>query len=145
MREYLISAIGIKENELIARAKRLYVKMLHDYSDMAVCTIDSFVQRLSRSFARELELPGQYSVVLDEDDLIDEIIHRLSDEIGKDPFITMVMSSFVEYNLSEEADWNVKKLLGRFIGKLLTEDAYSKGNYKNANDIDEKHKAICPF
>ena len=138
MREYLISAIGIKENELIARAKRLYVKMLHDYSDMAVCTIDSFVQRLSRSFARELELPGQYSVVLDEDDLIDEIIHRLSDEIGKDLFITMVMSSFVEYNLSEEADWNVKKLLGRFIGKLLTEDAYSKGNYKNANDIDEK-------
>ena len=138
MREYLISAIGVKENELAARAKRLYVRMLHDYSDMAVCTIDSFVQRLSRSFARELDLPGQYTVILDKDDLIDEIIRRLSDEIGKNSFITKVMSNYVEYNLSEEANWDVKKLLGGFIGKLLEEDAYRKGNYKNTSDIDEK-------
>ena len=146
MRDYLISAIGIQESELIARAKRLYVRMLHDYSDMAVCTIDSFVQRLSRSFARELELPGQYTVILDEDDLIDEIIHSLSDEIGKDGFITKVMSNFVEYNLSEEADWDVKKLLGKFIGKLLSEDAYRKGNYQNSNPIDEpKYNAIKEY
>ena len=146
MREYLISAIGIQESELMARAKRLYVRMLHNYSDMAVCTIDSFVQRLSRSFARELELPGQYTVVLDEDDLVDEIIHRLSDEIGKDRFITRVMSNFVEYNLSEEADWDVKKFLGKFIGKLLSEDAYRKGNYKNFNTIDAgKYNAIKEY
>ena len=137
MREYLVSSLGVGADELAARAKRLYVRMLHNYSDFAVCTIDSFVQRLSRSFARELNLPGQYSVILDNDDLIDEIIRRLSDEIGKDTFITTVLSNFVKFNLSEETSWNVKKLIGDYIGKLLSEDAYRKGNYKDFSDLDE--------
>ena len=137
MRHYLMSKIGIEENVLIDRAKRLYVNILHDYSDFAVCTIDSFVQRLSRTFAKELELPGQYSVILDDDDLVDEIIKRVSDEIGKDDFITTILSNFVEYNLSEETSWNVKKLLGEYIRKLLSEDAYRKGSYKNFINIDE--------
>ena len=137
MRDYLLKALNITENVLVERSNRLYTNILHNYSDMAVCTIDSFVQRLSRSFARELDLPGQYSVILDNDDLVDEIIRRVSDEIGKDDFITDIMSSFVEYNLSEETSWNVKKLLGEFIGKLLSEDAYRKGNYKNYTELDE--------
>ena len=137
MRNYLISALGIEEAELIIRAKQLYIKMLHNYSDMAVCTIDSFVQKLSRSFARELDLPGQYSVILDNDDLVDEIIQRLSDEIGKDQFITNILSEFVEFNLSEETSWNIKKLIGEFIEKLLSEDAYHKGNPKNISELNE--------
>lgn len=146
MRSYLISALGIEERELIRRAKQLYINILHNYSDMAVCTIDSFVQRLSRSFAKELDLPGQYSVILDNDDLIDEIIQRLSDEIGKDQFITKILSEFVEFNLSEETSWNVKKLIGEFIEKLLSEDAYRKGNYKNFIDLDEeKYKTIKKY
>ncbi|MBQ7532288.1 MAG: UvrD-helicase domain-containing protein [Bacteroidales bacterium] len=146
MRSYLISALGIEERDLIRRAKQLYIKILHNYSDMAVCTIDSFVQRLSRSFAKELDLPGQYSVILDNDDLIDEIIQRLSDEIGKDQFITKILSEFVEFNLSEETSWNVKKLIGEFIEKLLSEDAYRKGNYKNFIDLDEeKYKTIKKY
>ena len=51
MRDYLVSTLEIEENVLVFRAKQLYVRMLHNYSDVAVCTIDSFVQRLSRSFA----------------------------------------------------------------------------------------------
>lgn len=146
MRNYLLSVLETGEVELARRAKDLYIKMLHNYSDMAVCTIDSFVQRLSRSFARELDLPGQYSVILDNDDLIDEIIQRLSDEIGKNDFITTILSNFVEYNLSEETSWNVKKLIGEFIEKLLSEDAYRKGNYKNFIDLDEKkYKTIKKY
>ena len=146
MRDYLLDALGMEESKLVRNANDLYVKMLHNYSDVAVCTIDSFVQRLSRSFAKELELPGQYSVILDNDDLIDEIIQRISDEIGKNKFITTILSNFVEYNLSEETSWNVKKLLGEYIEKLLSEDAYRKGNYKNFSDIDEeKYKVIKKY
>jgi ATP-dependent exoDNAse (exonuclease V) beta subunit len=146
MRSYLLAELGIEESLLIKRAKDLYIKILHNYSDMAVCTIDSFVQRLSRSFARELELPGQYSVILDNDDLVDEIIQRMSDEIGKNKFITRILSNFVEYNLSEETSWNVKKLIGEYIEKLLSEDAYRKGNYKNFIDLDEeKYETIKKY
>ena len=138
MREYLLSTIGIDKNRLVERANRLYVRMLHNYSDVAICTIDSFVQHLSRSFARELDLPSQYNVILDDDDLIDEIMQRLSDEIGSDQFITNILSSFVEYNLSEETSWNVKKPISEFIKKLLAEDAYRKGNYKKISKLGEE-------
>lgn len=137
MRDFLVSALQIEEKELASRAKRLYIRMIHNYSDVAVSTIDSFVQHLSRSFARELDLPGQYSVILDNEDLVDEIIQRISDEIGKNKFITTIISNFVEFNMSEENSWNVKKLIGEYIEKLLSEDAYRKGNYKNFSDLDE--------
>ena len=146
MRDYLVTTVGIDEKMLVVNAKRLYVKMLHNYSDFAVCTIDSFVQRLSRTFARELGLPGQYSVILEQEDLIDEIIQRISDEIGKNTFITKILSEFVEFNLSEETSWNVKTLIGEYIKKLLSEDAYRKGNYKSFIDIDEpKYKEIKSY
>ena len=138
MRTHLISTLNIDETKLIERAKQLYVKMLHNYSDVAVCTIDSFVQRISRSFARELELPSQYSVMLDKEDLIDEVIRLISDEIGKNDFITTILSHYAEYNLTEENDGNVKSLLNDYIIKLLSEDAYRKGNYKNINAINKK-------
>lgn len=137
MKGYLLDTIKISENVLIDRAKRLYINILHNYSDMSVCTIDSFVQRLSRSFARELNLPSQYSVILENEDLVDEIIRKISDEIGRDTFITKMLTNFVEYNLSEETKWDVKNLLGEFIENLLSEDAYSKGG-KNTSEIGEK-------
>lgn len=143
MKNILLEKTGATEQVLIERSKTLYSKILHNYSDMSVSTIDSFVQHLSRSFARELDLPSQYSVMLDDDDLVDEIIQLLSDEIGRNKFITNVLSQFVEYKFSEEDSYNVKEIIGAFIKKLLKEDAYKKGNDKEIVDIDEeKYKEI---
>ncbi|MCQ2310010.1 MAG: UvrD-helicase domain-containing protein [Bacteroidales bacterium] len=138
MKNFLLEKTGVTEQVLIERCKTLYTKILHNYSDMSVSTIDSFVQHLSRSFARELDLPSQYSVMLDDDDLVDEIIQLLSDEIGHNKFITKVLSQFVEYNLSEEISWNVKSAISDFITKLLKEDAYKKGCDKEITEIDEQ-------
>lgn len=138
MKNYLVEKTGATEQVIVERSKTLYTKILHNYSDMSVSTIDSFVQHLSRSFARELDLPNQYSVMLDDDDLVDEIIQLLSDEIGHNKFITKVLSNFVEYNLSEETSWNVKSLIGDFIRKLLKEDAYRKDGKKDVVEIDEE-------
>jgi len=138
MKNILLEKTGATEQVLVERSKTLYTKILHNYSDMSVSTIDSFVQHLSRSFARELDLPNQYSVMLDDDDLVDEIIQMLSDEIGRNKFITKVLSNYVEYNLSEETSWNVKSIIGDFIRKLLKEDAYKKGDDKEIIEIDEE-------
>ena len=138
-----------KTNSEISREKvsehcgKALLYILNDYGQFTVSTIDSFVQHLSRSFARELDLPGQYSVILDKDDLVEEIIKRLSDEIGKDKFISTILSNFVEYNMSEEAGWKIKKPIADFIMKLFSEDAYRKGDFKNFDSItEEKYNEI---
>ncbi|MCQ2322568.1 MAG: UvrD-helicase domain-containing protein [Bacteroidales bacterium] len=137
MKKHIMEKTRADENVIVERSKALYTKIIHNYSDMAVTTIDKFVQQLSRSFARELNLPSQYSVILDNDDLIDEIIRLLSDEIGNNKFITKMLSNYVEYNLTEETSWNVKTSIGDFIKKLLREDAYKKGEKKEIIEIDE--------
>ncbi|MGN0032387.1 MAG: UvrD-helicase domain-containing protein [Candidatus Limimorpha sp.] len=147
MKRDIIDTLGIDEQTLIARAGSLYQSLLHNYSDMAVCTIDSFVQRVSRSFAKELDLPNQYNIILDNDDLIDEILKRISDEIGSnDSFIKCVLTDFALNNISEELSWNLKKILGDFINKILSEDGfkYNQGLDKidgsNYGDVHNKLK-----
>ncbi len=133
--------LKINDEELVSRAKRLYYILLHNYSDLAVCTIDTFVQKLSRSFAKELSLPYQYSVILDDDDLIDDVIIHISDDINasKDNFITELLVDFIEYRLmDEEKGWRIENPIRDFIKTILKENAYRKGQYQDNKLIDKQ-------
>ena len=44
------------------KATRLLVQILNEYSSFNISTIDSFFQRIVRSCARELNIPGNYEV-----------------------------------------------------------------------------------
>ena len=138
MKSDILMLLGVDEATLVSRAKTLYQNLLHNYSDMAVCTIDRFVQRISRSFAKELDLPNQYSIILDNDDLIEEILKRISDNINdNNKFLKDVLTNFALNNISEELSWNLKKILGDFINNILSEDGtvYNQGldNIKDVN------------
>lgn len=128
MKNDILDALKIDEKVLMERAKSLYSNILHNYSDLNVSTIDSFVQQLSRSFTRELNLPNQYRVLVDDEDMLDDLIQLVDDKIGKnDTFITHILSSFIRYKLNEENTWWIDSPIKSFIKKLLKENAYRKG------------------
>ncbi len=139
MKEDLLEIIGVDYDTLRDRAIKLYDDILHNYSDLNVSTIDSFIQQVSRSFARELNIPSQYKVVLDNDDLFDDLIQRIDARIGKDDvFITRILSEFLRYNLSEENTWHLDTPIKEFLEKLLKENAYKKGELSNIVTINEE-------
>lgn len=106
----------------------MYENILHNYSDLRVSTIDGFVQQISRSFAKELNLPNQYRLLIDEDDLIDELIQHINDKINKDDeLITHTLSQYIKYQVSEEKSRNIEYYLRTFISELFKENAYKKG------------------
>ena len=82
MKDAVIKELKIEENVLKERASRLYDSILHNYSDLRVSTIDGFVQQISRSLAKELNLPNQYNLMVDDDDLIDDLIKCINDKIN---------------------------------------------------------------
>ena len=85
----LIKELGIDRKSLKAHAETLFQKIIHDYSSFCVSTIDAFVQRLSRSFAKDLNLPTQFNVSIDEDEVADAITERIGEQIGSaNPFLT---------------------------------------------------------
>ena len=137
MKNALLEELKIEEKLLKQRATRLYENILHNYSDLRVSTIDGFVQQISRSFAKELNLPNQYRLLIDEDDMIDELIQHINDKINKDDeLITHTLSQYIKYQVSEEKSRNIEYYLRTFISELFKENAYKKGEAFEQKQID---------
>ena len=48
------------------RAQNILTAILHNYSDFAIGTIDSFVQKVVRTFAFDLKIPMSFEIEMDE-------------------------------------------------------------------------------
>jgi len=80
----LCAQTGLTPERLASRARALRATMLHRYGEMAVMTLDSFTNRLVKSFARDLALDQDYRIELDQDRIVDEAVGNLLDRIGAD-------------------------------------------------------------
>ena len=66
----LEGAYKVQELSLRMRAERVFKQILHDYSDFAVMTIDSFVQRVVSAFTDELGMPFSFEVEMEAGELL---------------------------------------------------------------------------
>jgi len=100
--------IDLSKEELASRAATTLQQILQDYGLFSVMTIDSFVQRLSASFIDELNLPNQYEILLDSNNLIHELINRLLDQVNNagDGELSDLILSFANQEISEGRNWN---------------------------------------
>lgn len=138
MEQDLVQQLNIDRKLLKSNAQRLFQHIIHDYSSFNVCTIDAFVQKLSRSFAKDLNLPNQYNVSIDDDEIATEITRRIGEQLGKDhPFLTGILSDFVKLRLEDDRSGQVQNALYDFATTLLKEDAYEKNETSHCNDEQE--------
>ena len=123
----LIKELGIERKSLKTNAALLFQKIIHDYSGFCVSTIDAFVQKLSRSFAKDLDLPTQFNVSVDEDEVADDITERLGMQIGKEnDFLTTILEDYNELRLDSEKSPKIADNIHEFIKKLFKEEAFQK-------------------
>ena len=123
----LIKELGITRDELKANAHSLFLRIIYDYSNFHICTIDAFVQKLARSFAKDLGLPNQFNVSIDEEEVADNITERIGEQIGKDhPDLTKIVVDFAESKLEEEKSPKVSNEIHQFVVKLFKEEAFQK-------------------
>ena len=100
---------GMDEAEFRAKAKRLLESILHQYGDFAVSTIDSFFQRILRSFAFDLHLSMQYNIELEEDSIVAAVFEQLIDKIGKDDYLTRIFLEYTKQKLFSEERIELEK------------------------------------
>ena len=58
----LAQELNVSQEELIYRSKIVLENILHNYSDLAVGTIDSFTHKLIKTFAFDLRLPINFNL-----------------------------------------------------------------------------------
>ena len=126
--EFLTSNLHLSEQEISLRASKALSLILHNYSSFAVSTIDSFVHKLVRSFARDLHLPPNFEVELDTEKLIAKSVDLLISKVGTDKELTKVLVRFVESKMDDEKSWNIEMELKQFTKILLNEDSYQSIN-----------------
>jgi ATP-dependent helicase/nuclease subunit A len=119
----LIRSTGLSEIQLRAKASVILKKLLHHYSDFSVSTIDSFFQRIIRSFTRELGLQGTYSIELDTETLLTDVIDLLLTEAGNDRSLLSWLGDYAESLIERGENWNLRKSM-RSLGKEIFREEF---------------------
>lgn len=124
VREYLRQRITLTDQEMTDRAGSLLSQILHGYSYFSVMTIDSFFQKVIRAFARETGLQAGFSLELDQDKVLDEVVDTLLQELGSrnDDPLTEWLARFAEERVEEGKTWDFRKDIKNLAAELLKEN-----------------------
>lgn len=120
--EILCKETGLDQDKIQNRAQRILHTILHNYSDFAIGTIDSFVHRIVRTFAYDLQLPVNFEIEMDDDKLLLEVIDLLISKAGNDEELTRALVEFTETKTEDEKSWHIERDLFDFSKNLLTEE-----------------------
>lgn len=107
----LAPKLNLTDDEICKRAQQALSEILHHYSDFSVTTIDKFVQKVVRSFSKELNLPYNYVVELDQEEILNEAIQRILSKIGQNAKLTDALLKLVMNQLNSDKKWKVNELL----------------------------------
>lgn len=138
---------GRPEEQFPQIAQAVLSEILHGYEDFMVSTIDKFNLRLIRSFHRDLNLPQEFEVVMNEAEIMEKVVDTLLVKIGTTGHeqLTKLVENYTKKNLEDEINWNFRNQLIDFcsilskeryfglIGQLL-ETQYSEEELSNVKE-----------
>ncbi|GAB7087932.1 UvrD-helicase domain-containing protein [Marinifilum fragile] len=118
----LCEANQLNSEELRRRANEILNRLLHDYSRFSVTTIDSFFQKVVRSFTREIGLQMGYNIELDQNSVLSDVVDHLLQDVDKDSQLRNWLSSFAESKIRDGKTWNFKQDILTLGSEVFKED-----------------------
>ncbi|MBR1850198.1 MAG: UvrD-helicase domain-containing protein [Bacteroidales bacterium] len=120
--------VGLGPAEVAGRAAIVHSAILHSYSDLAVCTIDSFMHRIVRTFAHDLGLPMNFEIMINHEALVTDTVAELLARTGADgqQALTEVLRRFAESRMEEGKSYEVEAELKELATDLLKEDSQTR-------------------
>ncbi|MCT4645973.1 MAG: UvrD-helicase domain-containing protein, partial [Carboxylicivirga sp.] len=115
------------ENYIRKVAKGLLINILNDFSKFSVNTIDSFFQKVIRSFAYEANLPANFKVELDSDRILSQAVDNLLRELelkGNEDLKEWLIKHTLS-KIEEGKDWNIAKELNTLGREVFKEEFQS--------------------
>jgi ATP-dependent exoDNAse (exonuclease V) beta subunit len=139
----LVQTLGITEGELVRRAGAAFTAALHNYGELELSTIDRFNLRLVRAFSRDLGLPADFDVELEEQSLFRESAERLLALAGLDEEITGHLVAYVEQLQDEEKRTEVLRGLEALHPLVMSEAAINA--LQALHQVDSGHLRALPL
>ena len=122
----LATRLQLDDNTLRRYAGIVFSAILHNYSDLSVCTIDSFMHRIVRTFAHDLNLPVNFDVYIDQSQLIQNAVDNLMALAGAEgqQELTEMLCDFAESRMAEAKSYKVENKLAELAEELFKERTY---------------------
>ncbi len=118
----LIEETGLTAKVISENANKVITLILHNYSDFAISTIDSFVHRIVRTFALDLRLPMNFEVELDASQMIEKVVDYLLSEVGRKPELTTILLDFILSKTEQDRSWNPEADIASFVYSVMDEE-----------------------
>ncbi|WP_428664669.1 UvrD-helicase domain-containing protein [Runella sp.] len=137
-------AYRARERDVRKRSDFIFKQILHDYSDFAILTIDSFVQRVVSAFTDELGIPFSFEVEMEAGELLLMAVERMLEKTGDEAYseLTDILESFYLDAGQEGRNYHsLPEALAGFANDLLNEQRYAS-IMKNAHLSGKDFKKI---
>lgn len=117
------SETGLTEKEIRQKSEEILQNILHNYASFEVSTIDSFTQRILRTFAKDLNIPLNFEVSLETEEILQEAVDRVLAKAGKPEHknLTQALIDFALFKTDDDKSWDISYDLDK-IAKLLVND-----------------------
>jgi ATP-dependent helicase/nuclease subunit A len=117
----LLIATNKKEDWIRMESKKILNSILHDFSRFSVSTIDSFFQKILRSFAREIGLHSGFNIELDHTTILSSAVDEMIASAATDIQLKNWLTTYAMSNIDEEKSWNLKESVIKLAGELFKE------------------------
>ncbi len=115
--------INLEMPVFIKRCKSVLSSLLHSYGDLSISTIDKFMLKVIRSFSRDLKLPLNFEVDMQQNRLLERVISQLLSDIGHNDASDKILFDYAKWKIEEGKSWKLEDDLHRSASSLYKEGA----------------------
>ncbi|MFT6800922.1 MAG: ATP-dependent exoDNAse (exonuclease V) beta subunit [Salibacteraceae bacterium] len=137
----LAKDLDIDSAILVKRSRVTLKKIVHNYREFSVGTIDSFVHRVIRSFATEMGLNQQFEVELNTESVLKRAVDLMLDRVGVDKTLTKFIEQYIDSKFDEGQTWKIDEDLFDYSRGLLNTHEWYYLNKAKAISL-EKYATI---
>tara|TARA_Y100000385_G_scaffold140628_1_gene146039 strand:+ start:1835 stop:4867 length:3033 start_codon:yes stop_codon:yes gene_type:complete len=119
--------------EIVKRAERIHNKILHNYGDFSLMTIDKFTNHVIRAFSNELGLSEKYEVILEENEFLEQGISEFIDQTTTNSFQLNLIQQFIDESIRQGVQNDIEKQLKK-LNRIIFQSDFR--NYDSLNPSD---------
>ena len=100
------------------QAKKLLTHLIHHYDHLSIHTIDSLFQKIVQAFSQELNLPTNYGLLLDTEQILTDSLTTLWSTLPHHPTLEKSLVALALHNITQGKSWDITpdlKALGQWV------------------------------
>lgn len=133
--QLMVKKTNLSEKQISIRSATVLKNILHNYSFFSVNTIDSFFQRLIKSFAAELNIYINYEVLLDTQEVVEWVVDEMLVRSFEDDKLKSWIQKYVYSKIENESSiFSIKDLF-----ENVSRDVF---NNIHKSKIESNHDAL---